>query len=82
VSQEMPDTESYQDVQQRYRNVFQSAEGKRVLGDILALGHFGVTLDSENRDQVAEYNFALVIATKAGVLDSIYQQLGIEIQSL
>jgi hypothetical protein len=64
------------EMQQRYRNVFASPEGRIVLGNILTLGHYGVTLDSENRDQVAEYNFALVIATLAGAFDSIHQQLG------
>jgi hypothetical protein len=60
-----------------YRNVFSSAEGQRVLGDILTQGHFGVTLDGDNRDQIAEYNFALVIGTRAGVLEQLYRQLGI-----
>jgi hypothetical protein len=42
----------------------------------LTLGHFGVTLDSANRDQVAEYNFALVIATLAGAFEALHRQLG------
>jgi uncharacterized protein with GYD domain len=71
-----PITKAVREMDQRYRNVFASAEGQKVLGDILTKGHYGVTLDSENRDQVAEYNFALVIATRAGVLDSVYQKLG------
>jgi hypothetical protein len=65
-----------EEMTQLYRNVFSSGEGQKVLGDILTKGHFGVTLDSENRDQVSEYNFALVIATRAGVLDSLHRQLG------
>jgi hypothetical protein len=62
------------DMMKRYKNVFSSEEGKLVLGDILTKGHYGVTLDSENRDQVAEYNFALVIATMAGAFEQVYRQ--------
>lgn len=61
---------------QRYKNVFGTVEGQKVLGDILLEGHYGVTLDSENQHQIGEYNLALLIATKAGVFDTIYQQLG------
>ena len=64
------------EMQQLYKNVFGTAEGRVVLGDILTKGHYGVTLDPENRDQVAEYNFALVIGTLAGAFDQIYNQLG------
>lgn len=60
-----------------YQNVFASLEGRAVLANILTVGHFGVTLDGDNRDQIAEYNFALMIATRAGVFDSIYRQLGL-----
>ena len=72
----MPERDPAREMQQRYRNTFGTTEGRRVLGDILTLGHYGVTLDSENRHQVAEYNFALLIATKAGAFDNLYQQLG------
>lgn len=65
-----------QDMQQRYRNVFGTAEGSKVLGDILTLGHYGVTLDADNKAQISEYNFALVIAHKAGALEEIHTQLG------
>ena len=65
------------EVDQLYRNVFASAEGLAVLGNILTVGHFGVTLDGDNRDQIAEYNFALMIATRAGVFDNLYRQLGL-----
>ena len=65
------------EIDQVYRNVFGSAEGLLVLGDILTHGHFGLTLDGENRDQIAEYNFALMIATRAGVFDALYRQLGL-----
>jgi hypothetical protein len=63
------------EMQQLYKNVFGSAEGRVVLGDILTKGHYGVTLDPET-DQVAEYNFALVVGTLAGAFDQIYNQLG------
>lgn len=72
--QEQRDPE--QEMRQRYRNVFDTAEGRKVLGDILTAGHYGVTLDPDNKVQVSEYNFALVIATKAGVLEDIHTQLG------
>jgi len=66
-----------QEMLQRYRNVFGSSEGRIVLGDILTKGHYGVTLDPDNPVMVAEYNFALVIATLSGHLDQLYSQLGI-----
>jgi len=65
-----------QEMQQRYRNVFGGSEGKLVLGDILSKGHYGVTLDPDNPVMVAEYNFALVIATLAGAFDALYRQYG------
>lgn len=65
------------EMDQLYRNVFASSEGMAVIGDILTHGHYGVTLDGDNRDQIAEYNFALMIATRAGVFDALYRQLGL-----
>lgn len=65
------------EMERLYRNVFGTAEGQKVLGDILTHGHFGLTLDGDNRDQIAEYNFALMIATRAGVFDGIYRQLNL-----
>jgi histidinol phosphatase-like PHP family hydrolase len=65
------------ELDQLYRNIFSSSEGLTVLGDILTKGHYGLTLDGENRDQIAEYNFALMIATRAGVFDNLYRQLGL-----
>ena len=69
--------EHQQEVAQRYRNVFGSSEGRLVLGDILSKGHYGVTLDPDNTVMVSEYNFALVIATLAGIFDQLYPQLGL-----
>jgi hypothetical protein len=66
-----------EEMQQRYRNVFGSEEGRRVLGDILTLGHFGETLDPNDPVAVASYNFALTIARMAGALDPLYTGLGI-----
>jgi hypothetical protein len=65
-----------EEMNRRYKNVFSSAEGKRVLGDILTKGHYGVTLDADNPHQIGEYNLALVIALRAGVLDPLYRELG------
>jgi hypothetical protein len=64
------------DMQQRYKNVFGTVEGRAVLGDILTLGHFGETLNPTDPIAVAEYNAAIVIARMAGAFDMIYQQLG------
>lgn len=64
------------DLQQRYRNVFGTIEGRIVLGDILTLGHFGETLNPADPVAVAEYNAAITIARMAGAFDMIYAQLG------
>lgn len=64
------------DMQQRYKNVFGSAEGRIVLGDILTLGNFGETLNPVEQDKVAYQNFATTIARTAGAFDIIFQQLG------
>jgi len=66
----------FDEMQQYYRNVFGTGEGQRVMGDILTVGHFGETIDPNDPVKVAEYNFAIVIARMAGVLDPLYQQLG------
>jgi len=65
-------------MQQRYHNVFGTAEGRRVMGDILTLGHFGVVLEATDPVMVAEYNFAMTIARMAGAFDTIYPMLGME----
>ncbi len=69
----------YEEMQQYYHNVFQSMEGQKVIGDILTVGHFGETIDPNDPVKVAEYNFAIVIARMAGVLDPLYQQLGMAV---
>jgi hypothetical protein len=63
-----------------YRNVFGTAEGKRVLGDIMALGHFGETLNPSDPIVVAEYNFAVTIGRMAGALNAVYSELGIPVK--
>ena len=68
--------DSAKDMQQRYRNVFGTPEGCRVLGDILTLGHVGETLNPTDPVAVAEYNAAVTIARMAGAFDALYLQLG------
>ena len=63
------------ELQQMYRNVFGSMEGRIVLGDILTLGHFGETLNPTELVAVAEYNAAIIIARMAGAFDPIFQHL-------
>ena len=64
------------DMQKRYKNVFGTMEGKRVLGDILTLGHFGETLNPTDPVMVAEHNAAIIIARMAGAFDGLYRELG------
>lgn len=72
-------TEDAKDMQQKYKNVFSSAEGRLVLADILSVGRvFDVIDPPEDAVKVAERNFALIIARMAGAFDIIYTQLGME----
>lgn len=74
----MPDQEA-KDMQQRYKNVFGTAEGRIVLGDILTLGHFGEILDPADSRFVArvgERNVVITIARLAGAFNGIYKDLG------
>jgi hypothetical protein len=52
------------EMRQNYRNVFGTNEGRKVLGDILALCHYGVTL--ANDMERIEYNIGLEIAQMSG----------------
>lgn len=61
---------------QRYRNVFGTAEGLIVLGDILKRNHFGVPLNNETERH--EYNVAVEVARMCGMLSQIDALLGIE----
>lgn len=62
------------EMQQRYRNVFGTAEGNIVLGDILTLGHFGEILNPSEDVRLGEYNLAITIARLAGAFNEIYRQ--------
>jgi hypothetical protein len=64
------------DMQQRYKNVFGTMEGRKVLGDILTLGHFGEILNPSEDVRLGEHNLAIAIARMAGAFDQIYQHLG------
>ena len=63
-------------MQQRYKNVFGTAEGMMVLGDILTLGNFGVNIDPNDPILVTEKNFAETIARTAGAFDQFFIQFG------
>lgn len=65
-----------QEMHQRYHNVFGTAEGQLVLGDILSVAGFGEKLDPSNPAQVSWYNCAVEIARLAGAFDQLYQDLG------
>jgi hypothetical protein len=62
-------------MEQRYRNVFGTTEGRRVLGDILARNHYGVPLNSDA--ERIEYNVAVEIARLSGIMSQIDKLLGI-----
>lgn len=57
------------EIEQLYRNVFGSAEGRRVLGDILAFCHFGALLTTEV--ERIEYNVGVAIARMSGTMQEI-----------
>ena len=73
----MPSLTAEQETMQRYRNTFGTEHGRKVLGDILLMGHVLDNIDPNNNVQIAERNFALTIARLAGALDLVYPQLGI-----
>jgi hypothetical protein len=62
-------------MRQRFRNVFGSEEGKRVLGEILRRNHFGVPLNNEV--ERIEYNVGVEIARMSGIMGAIDSQLRI-----
>jgi hypothetical protein len=64
------------EMQQRYKNVFGTMEGRRVLGDILTLGHFGEILNPQEDVRLGEHNLAIAIARMAGAFDQVYQFYG------
>lgn len=69
--------EETRDMQQRYRNVFSTAEGKKVLGDIAELGHLFDVIEPEDAAKIGERNLALTILRMSGALDVLYRQLGL-----
>lgn len=60
---------------QLYRNVFGSAEGRRVLGEILKDNHFFVPINTEAERM--EHNVAVAIARRSGIFKAIETALGI-----
>ena len=63
---------------QYYQNVFGSAEGRIVLGDICELCHVFDNLDPKDADLCSQRNIGLTIMRQAGVLNPLYTQLGIK----
>ena len=57
------------EMEQSYRNVFSSPEGRKVLGDILVSNHFGVPLNSEV--ERIEYNVGVAIARMSGMMGEV-----------
>jgi hypothetical protein len=62
-------------MKQYYRSVFSSAEGRKVLGDILVSNHFGVPLNNEV--ERIEYNVAIAIARMSGTMSEVDALIGI-----
>ena len=56
-------------MRQYYRSVFSSAEGRKVLGDILVSNHFGVPLNNEV--ERIEYNVGIAIARMSGMMSEV-----------
>ncbi len=56
-------------MKQYYRSVFSSAEGRKVLGDILVSNHFGVPLNNEV--ERIEYNVGIAIARMSGMMSEV-----------
>ena len=72
--------EKHREMLKMYRNVFGTAEGLRVLGDILSnTCHFGVPLNNEV--ERVEYKVGVAIARMSGIMSVIDRQLGIEEES-
>jgi hypothetical protein len=56
-------------MKQYYQSVFSSAEGRKVLGDILVSNHFGVPLNNEV--ERIEYNVGIAIARMSGMMSEV-----------
>ena len=57
------------EMRQYYQSVFSSAEGRKVLGDILVSNHFGVPLNNEV--ERIEYNVGIAIARMSGMMSEV-----------
>lgn len=64
------------DMQQRYRNVFGTEEGRTVLGDIMVTCHFGVPLN--NDAERIEYNVGVAIARMSGLMGDVDRIMGVK----
>lgn len=58
------------EIKDKYRALFGSGIGIEVLADLLALCHFGGSLDPDNKVMVAEYNVGVMVLARCGVLQS------------
>ena len=63
------------EMEQLYRNVFSSAEGRKVLADILMACHFGETLN--NDEERIQYNVGVAIAVRSGMMGEVDRLLTI-----
>jgi hypothetical protein len=63
------------EIEQMYRNVFDSPEGRIVLGDIMVTCHFGVPIN--NDFERCEYNVGVAIARASGIFEQIEMLLKI-----
>jgi hypothetical protein len=63
------------EIEQTYRYVFGSVEGRRVLGDILSFCHFGKLLSTD--EERIEYNVGIAIARMSGIMSQVDVLAGI-----
>ena len=54
-------------LKQKYQFLFMQGVGIEVLSDILAMCHFGSSLDFDDKHQIAEYNVGVAILAKCGI---------------
>ena len=63
---------------QRYKNVFGSAEGRLVLGDIARMFHLFDAVEPQDTVMNTQRSCALIILQMAGAFDPMYSQLGLD----
>jgi hypothetical protein len=73
----MVDDQNEPTIEEKYRALFNHGFGTEILADILMNCHFGITLDPDNKAQIAEYNVGIAIAAKAGFLEEVDSLLGL-----